>query len=128
MSSKINTIDVPHLGGISAGYQLSQPFSPSNPTVVLLHPFIMTGEIYSPWFSKSELKSKPNFLAVDLLGHGKTRAHKVEHWNCWDSATMTLQVMYALKIQKAYVLGMSQGGFIGVRMALLQPERVRQTL
>lgn len=37
---------------------------------------------------------------------------------------MTLQVLDALGIDKAYALGTSQGGWIVARMAILAPERV----
>jgi pimeloyl-ACP methyl ester carboxylesterase len=37
---------------------------------------------------------------------------------------MNLQVMDALGIKKAFVLGTSQGGWITVRMALLEPDRI----
>jgi len=37
---------------------------------------------------------------------------------------MNLQVMDALRIKKAFVLGTSQGGWITVRMALLAPNRI----
>ena len=40
---------------------------------------------------------------------------------------MNLQVMEALGVKKAFVLGTSQGGWITVRMALLAPDKVRLT-
>jgi pimeloyl-ACP methyl ester carboxylesterase len=42
----------------------------------------------------------------------------------WDTAIMNLQVMDALSIPHAFVLGTSQGGWITVRMALLSPSRI----
>ena len=39
---------------------------------------------------------------------------------------MNLQVMEELGIKKAFAMGTSQGGFIVVRMALLDPEKVCQ--
>lgn len=118
------TIDVPHLGGISVGYKLSEPFNSGNPTLVLVNSFTTSAELYAPWFANSKLVNKVNLLAIELLGHGKTRAHKTEHWTYWDTSIMNLQVMDALKIDKAFVLGTSQGGFIAVRMALLSPGKV----
>lgn len=38
---------------------------------------------------------------------------------------MVLEVMEALGVGAAFVLGTSQGGFIAARMALLEPEKVR---
>jgi pimeloyl-ACP methyl ester carboxylesterase len=37
---------------------------------------------------------------------------------------MNLQVMEALGIKKAFVLGTNQGGWITVRMALLAPDKI----
>ena len=37
---------------------------------------------------------------------------------------MNVQVMDALGIEKAFVLGTSQGGWVTVRMALVAPKRV----
>ena len=64
-----------------------------------------------------------NLLAIELLGHGDTRT-KAENWTYWDTAIMNCQVLDALKIEKAFVLGTSQGGWITVRMALLRPNLV----
>ena len=64
-----------------------------------------------------------NLLAIELLGHGQTRT-KSENFTYWDTAYMNILVMDALGIDKAFVLGTSQGGWITVRMALLAPDRV----
>ena len=64
-----------------------------------------------------------NLLAIELLGHGKTRT-KSENFTYWDTAIMSLQVMEALGVKKAFVLGTSQGGWITARMALLAPDKI----
>lgn len=65
-----------------------------------------------------------NLLAIEPLGHGQTRAHKTAHWTYWDTAMMNLQVMEKLGVERGFVLGTSQGGWVVVRMGLLAPERV----
>ena len=65
-----------------------------------------------------------NLISIELLGHGQTRT-KSENFTYWDTAIMNLQVMDALGIKKAFVLGTSQGGWITVRMALLAPDKAR---
>jgi len=62
-----------------------------------------------------------NLLAIELLGHGQTRTNS-QTFTYWDTAIMNLQVLAALGISKAFVLGTSQGGWITVRMALLAPD------
>ncbi|KAL4979375.1 Alpha/Beta hydrolase protein [Aspergillus desertorum] len=122
------TIQVPHLGGISAGYALSgDKYDPSKPTCVLINSMCMTTALYKDQFEDASLTSAVNLLAIEPLGHGSTSCAS-EHFTYWDSAIMALQVLDALGIQKAFALGTSQGGWIVTRMALLAPERVSSVL
>src|SRR5205807_8251245 len=43
----------------------------------------------------------------------------------WDSAVANLQVLDALGIPEAFVLGTSQGGWVATRMAMLAPRTVK---
>lgn len=117
-------VQVPHLGGISAAYQTPHPIDHAKPTVILVNSMTTSSELYQDQFKDERLTSVMNLVAIELLGHGQTRT-KSEHWTYWDTALMNLQVMEKLGIEKAYVLGTSQGGWVTVRMALLAPERVR---
>ena len=120
--SSTKTISVPHLS-ITAGYRMSHPYDTSKPTLVLVNSFVTTTDLYQPQFESEKLTSAVNLLAIELLGHGKTRSLH-ENWTYWDTALMNLQVMEALGVKKAFVLGTSQGGWITVRMALLAPEKI----
>jgi len=120
-----NTIEVPHLGGIKAGYALSGgKYDSSKPTCVLMNSMCTTVALYKHQFENSKLTGAMNLLAIEPLGHGATSS-PVENFTYWDSAIMALQVLDALKIKTAFVLGTSQGGWMVTRMALLAPERVR---
>ncbi|KAL8691767.1 MAG: hypothetical protein Q9224_004099 [Gallowayella concinna] len=121
--SYTKTVDVPHLGGITAGYQMPRPYESSKPTLVLVNSFTTSSELYRGQYENEKLTSAMNLLAIELLGHGQTRT-KSENFTYWDTAIMNLQVMEALGVKKAFVLGTSQGGWITVRMALLAPERI----
>ena len=121
--SNTKTVEVSHLGGIIAGYQTPFPLDLSKPTVVLVNSFATSSELYRAQYENAKLTSTVNLLAIELLGHGQTRT-KTENWTYWDTAIMNLQVMEALSVKKAFVLGTSQGGWIAVRMALLAPEKV----
>lgn len=68
-----------------------------------------------------------NLLGIDVIGHGKTKTDR-ESFTYWDTAIINIQLMKSLGITKAFVLGTSQGGWISVRMALLEPEMVRSTV
>ncbi|KAJ4187593.1 hypothetical protein FALCPG4_006926 [Fusarium falciforme] len=118
------TIVVPHLGGIKAGYRLSgDAVDPSKPTVVLVNSMCTTSSLFDAQFSSKALTDAVNLLAIEPLGHGATSSPS-EHFTYWDSAVMSLQVLEALGIDKAFALGTSQGGWIVVRMALLAPEKI----
>jgi len=119
------TVDVPHLGGITAAYQTSGPIDKSKPTLLLVNSFTTSSELYAETFKTKELTDVMNLVAIELLGHGQTHAHKAKHWTYWDTAVMNLQVMEKLGIDKAFVLGTSQGGWITVRMALMGPDKIQ---
>lgn len=125
--SSTKTIHVSHLGGIDAGYQMPHPYDSSKPTLVLVNSFTTSSDLYREQYGNEKLRSTMNLLAIELLGHGKTRT-KSENFTYWDTAIMNCQVMEALGINKAFVLGTSQGGWITVRMALLRPDLVSSTL
>lgn len=118
------TVEVPHLGGIRASYHMPSPYDASKPTLILVNSFTTNAKLYSPQYANRSLTDAVNLLAIELLGHGGTRALKVENWTYWDTAIMNLQVVEKLGIEKAFVLGTSQGGWVAVRMALLAPDKV----
>ncbi|KAJ5887035.1 uncharacterized protein N7473_009709 [Penicillium subrubescens] len=117
------TIRVSHLGGIDVAYQVPREYDPAKPTVVLINAFTTSSELYRDQFNDASLTDKMNLVAIELLGHGQTRTAR-EHWTYWDTAEMNLQVLDALKIDRAFVLGTSQGGWVTVQMALLRPEKI----
>lgn len=119
----MKTIPVPHLGGVDVAYQMPQEDDPRKPTVVLVHSFMTTSDLYQSQYENKELLNTMNLIAIDLLGHGQTRARS-ETYTYWDMAITNIQVMEGLKIEKYFVLGTSQGGWIAARMALLAPTNV----
>ena len=124
----IKTLTVPHLGGTEVGYRLSSTTPDvSKPTLVLYNPFTATADYYLPEFQNKTLCQALNLLAIEPLGHGRTRLRKTESFNYWDSAIATLQLLDLLGISKVFALGTSQGGWIACRLALLAPERVEYT-
>jgi pimeloyl-ACP methyl ester carboxylesterase len=116
-------VHVPHLGGIDAAYQSPHPYDASKPTLILVNSFTTSSDLYQKQYANKQLTDKMNLVAIELLGHGQTRT-KSENFTYWDTAIMNIQVMDALGIKKAFVLGTSQGGWITVRMALLAPDKV----
>ena len=121
--SNVKIVHVPHLGGIDVAYRLSEPYVSGKLTLVLINAFTTTSQLFNRQFENSQLTENMNLLAIELLGHGQTRTAR-EHWTYWDSAEMNLQVLDVLGIEKAFVLGVSQGGWVAVQMALMRPEKV----
>jgi pimeloyl-ACP methyl ester carboxylesterase len=119
-------VRVPHLGGIEAGYKISGPYKQYKPTLILINSFTTAVELYQSQFENPKLTENFNVLAIEPLGHGKSklRTASYETFTYWDSAIMAIQVMDALGIKKAFALGTSQGGWIVTRMALVAPDRI----
>ncbi|KAJ5983386.1 Alpha/Beta hydrolase protein [Penicillium waksmanii] len=122
--SPTQIVRVPHLGGIDASYHMPYPYDAKKPTLVLVNSFTTSVDLYQKQYDDKALTDSMNLLAIELLGHGQTRT-KRENWTYWDTAEMNLQVLDALGIEKAFVLGTSQGGWITVRMALMRPEKIQ---
>ena len=120
----MSTANISHLGGSVVGYDFAQPYDPSLPTLVLINSFTTSAELYRPQFADPALTSTANLIAIEPYGHGRTRA-TYSHFTYWDSAIANLQVLDGLGIKEAFVLGTSQGAFIGVRMALIAPDVVK---
>jgi 3-oxoadipate enol-lactonase len=90
------------------------------PTVVLSHGFLMDHTMFDP---QVEALS-PEFRVVtwDERGFGLTPSPGP--FSFWDAASDVVALLDHLGVEKAIVGGMSQGGFISLRVALQSPERV----
>src|SRR5512132_663108 len=122
--SNAETITVPHLGTSTIGYKLGKAYAASLPTLVMVNSFTTSVEQYRPQFADERLTATANLLAIEPYGHGQSRA-SYEQFTYWDSAIANLQVLDALRIPAAFVLGTSQGGWIAARMAMLAPGIVK---
>src|SRR2546423_5475618 len=122
--SDTETITVPHLGTSTIGYRFGKAYDASLPTLVMVNSYTPSGEQYRPRFADETLPAPANLLAIEPYGHGQTRA-SYEQFTYWDSAIANLQVLDALDIPEAFVLGTSQGGWIAARMAMLAPGTVK---
>lgn len=107
----------------SRRYKRSLPHDPTKPTLVLINALMTSADFFRPQFEDPTVTAGINLLAIEPLGHGKTRS-ATEHFTYWDTAIMTLQVLDTLGINKVFVLGTSQGGWMVARMALLAPDRI----
>ena len=92
------------------------------PVVVCSHGFLMDHSMFEA--QVAELETDHRVVCWDERGFGATRSDG-EAFTYWDSARDLLGLLDHLGIDSAVLIGMSQGGFLSMRAALLAPERVR---
>lgn len=90
------------------------------PVMILSHGLFMDRTMFAP--QVEHFRARFRCITWDERGHGETT------WNggdftYWDSARDLLALMDSLGIERAVHVGMSQGGLLGMRAALLAPER-----
>lgn len=89
--------------------------------VVLAHGFFMDHEMFAP--QVEALRGTYRVITWDERGHGLTEFDG-RPFTYWDSARDCLGLLDHLGVDRAVVGGMSQGGYLSLRAALLAPERV----
>jgi 3-oxoadipate enol-lactonase len=92
------------------------------PPVILSHGFLMDREMFAPQIDA--LSGEFRVITWDERGFGETEFDG-EPFTYWDSASDCLGLLDHLGIEQAVLGGMSQGGFLSLRAALLAPARVR---
>jgi pimeloyl-ACP methyl ester carboxylesterase len=104
------------------GTQLSYADSGGDgPAVVLSHGYLMDASMFDA--QVAALAPGYRVITWDARGHGGTPAPGP--FSYWDSASDALGLLDHLGIEEAVLGGMSQGGFLSLRAALLAPRRVR---
>ena len=92
------------------------------PAVIFSHGFLMDHQMFAP--QVAALAPEFRVITWDERGFGKTDFDGGP-FTYWDSAEDCLGLLDTLGIERAVLGGMSQGGFVSLRAALLAPERVR---
>ncbi|MCU1503062.1 MAG: alpha/beta hydrolase [Ilumatobacteraceae bacterium] len=92
------------------------------PPVILAHGFLMDHEMFAP--QVEALAGDYRVITWDERGFGATEFDG-KPFSYWDSAADCLGLLDHLGIDRAVVGGMSQGGFLSLRVALTAPARVR---
>ena len=94
----------------------------NGPPIVFSHGFLMDRTMFDA--QVEVLRDRHRIIAWDERGFGETEFDG-RPFTYWDSAKDLLGLMDHLGIDRAVLAGMSQGGFLSLRAALLAPERVR---
>ncbi len=92
------------------------------PVVVLSHGFLMDRSMFDP--QVAALSDSYRVITWDERGFGDT-VWDGQPYTYWDLASDAVGLLDHLGINDAVLGGMSQGGFISLRVALTVPERVR---
>ena len=89
--------------------------------VIFSHGFLMDHEMFEP--QVAALSDEFRCITWDERGFGQTEA--TGEFTYWDSADDALALLTHLGVERAFFVGMSQGGFLSLRAALRAPERVQ---
>lgn len=94
------------------------------PAVIFSHGLLMDHTMFDP--QVAALEGLARVITWDERAHGGTRAQGP--FSYWDSANDLWGLLDHLGIERAVLAGMSQGGFLSLRAALSQPERVESLI
>ncbi|WP_018685418.1 alpha/beta fold hydrolase [Actinokineospora enzanensis] len=92
------------------------------PVLLLGHGYFLDNRIFAA--QATAVSPRWRVIAWDARGHGATPDTAEAPYTYWDQAKDVLGLLDHLGVEKAVVGGVSQGGFIGLRVALLAPHRV----
>jgi pimeloyl-ACP methyl ester carboxylesterase len=93
----------------------------NRPVVVLSHGILMDASMFDA--QVAALTPAYRCITWDQRGHGATGL-VTDPFTFWDSAQDLLAILDDAGVGSAVLLGMSQGGFVSLRAALLAPDRV----
>jgi pimeloyl-ACP methyl ester carboxylesterase len=88
----------------------------SGPVIVFSHGFLMDRTMFAPQIQA--LSPRYRCISWDQRGHGMTATDRLYPFDFYDSAQDLANLLQALKIKNAILVGMSQGGFLTLRYAL----------
>jgi 3-oxoadipate enol-lactonase len=91
------------------------------PALVLAHGFLMDQTMFDP--QVAALAPDVRVIRWDERAHGRTEWDGLP-FTYWDSASDCIGLLDHLEIDQAVVGGMSQGGFLSLRAALMYADRI----
>ena len=110
---------IAHLNGCNLYYEDT---GGDGTIVIFSHGFLLDCEMFAT--QVAALKTQFRCVSWDQRGFGRTGPTS-ESFTYWASARDLLALMDHLRIESAVLVGLSQGGFVSMRAALLAPNRVK---
>lgn len=107
--------------GPTLAYEDSGPGPEGSSVIVLSHGLLMDRTMFAP--QVDALHAQHRCLTWDGRAHGETISDG-QPFSFWDSADDLVGLLDALEVERAVLVGMSQGGFLSLRAALAHPDRV----
>ena len=95
----------------------------TGPAIIFSHGILLDGTMFAP--KVAALRDKYRCIVWDERGHGKTAGETLRPFSYYHSANDLAALLAFLGVSSAILAGMSQGGFLGMRCAVVHPERVR---
>jgi pimeloyl-ACP methyl ester carboxylesterase len=95
----------------------------TGPAIIFSHGILLDGTMFAP--QVAALRDRYRCIVWDQRGHGKTAGETLRPFSYYDSADDLAALLTFLGVSGAILVGMSQGAFVGMRCALVHPERVR---
>lgn len=89
--------------------------------IVFSHGILMDSDMFAS--QVRSLAGEFRCVSWDQRGHGGTTQDGA--FTYWDSAQDLVSLLDHLELDHAFLVGMSQGGYVSLRVALLAPERVK---
>ena len=96
----------------------------AGPALVFSHGLLMDHRMFAP--QVAAFRDRWRCIAWDERGHGATAMPgQCAPFSYYDSANDLIALLDHLGVERAVLVGMSQGGYLSLRAALTHPERVR---
>lgn len=95
------------------------------PAVVFSHGFFMDRSMFGP--QVEALRDSYRCISIDARGFGDSKGDG-QPFTYWDSADDAIALLDHLGVDRAAFVGLSQGGFTTMRIAIAHPDRVAAIL
>lgn len=92
------------------------------PVLAFSHGLLMDGSMWKP--QVAALSDRYRCISWDERGHGQTESDG-ESFTYWDSGADLIALLGSLGVERATLIGMSQGGYLTQRAAVTAPQLVQ---
>lgn len=91
------------------------------PPLVLLHGFLFNSDMWAP--QVEELRKQFRIITVDFRGHGRSSI-ATEPFTLYELVSDVVAVLIECGVRRAVWIGLSMGGMVSMRAAIVSPETV----